>query len=127
MDVLGITTDLPVSALPAAIPFYTAVIGRPADLAPDDRTAEWILHRDPEIALRLIESRADRPDEPTPGTVRVGIGVPDADTERDRLLGQLPEVPAVVTRPGVIALLELRDPDGNRVVLWHDLLARART
>ncbi len=124
MDILGITTDLPVSALPAAVPFYTAVLGRPADLTPDDRTAEWILHRDPEIALRLIESRADRPDEPAPGTVRVGIGVPDANVERDRLLTELPDVPPVRTRPGVIALLELRDPDGNRLVLWHDLLVR---
>jgi catechol 2,3-dioxygenase-like lactoylglutathione lyase family enzyme len=124
VDILGITTDLPVSALPLAVPFYTAVLGRPADLAPDDRTAEWILHRDPEIALRLIESRSDRPDEASPGTVRVGIGVPDAAAERTRLLAHFPELPPVAVRPNVIALLELPDPDGNRLVLWQDLLIR---
>jgi predicted enzyme related to lactoylglutathione lyase len=124
VDILGITTDVPVSALPAATPFYTAVLGRPADLTPDDRTAEWILNRQPEIAFRLVEARADRPGEAPPGTVRVGFGVADADAERRRLAGHLAEVPEVRRRPGVIALLELRDPDGNRVVVWQDLLVR---
>jgi catechol 2,3-dioxygenase-like lactoylglutathione lyase family enzyme len=124
VDIVGITTDVPVSALPIAVPFYTALLGRPADLTPDDRTAEWILNRRPEIAFRLVEARPGQPGEASPGTVRVGFGVPDADAERRRLTGSFAELPEVRYRPGVIALLELRDPDGNRVVVWQDLLPR---
>src|SRR5262249_20338682 len=119
--IIGITTDVPVSALATAVPFYTTVLGRPADLTPDDRTAEWILSKSPEIAFRLIEAR---PGEAPRGTVRVGLGVAGVDAERVRLTGEIADLPEVRRRPGVIALLELRDPDGNRVVIWHDLLTR---
>lgn len=124
MNIVGITTDVPVSALATAVPFYTTLLGRRADVRPDDRTVEWILSKSPEIAFRLLEARPDKPDEARPGTVRVGLGVPDADAEHHRLVGQIAELPEVRRRPGVIALLELRDPDGNRVVLWQDLLTR---
>jgi hypothetical protein len=80
-------------------------LGRPADLTPDDRTAEWILSKSPEIAFRLVESRPNRPGEAPPGTARVGFAVPDADAERRRLTGRLAELPEVRRRPGVIALL----------------------
>lgn len=117
MDIVGITTDVPVGELERAVAFYETVLGRGPDLRPDQQTAEWILRRDPEIAVRLT-ARAERT------AVRIGLGVADVDAERDRLCGVLPDVPPVRCKPGVIALLELRDPDGNLVVLWQDLLSR---
>lgn len=110
--------DLPMASLEAARPFYAAVIGRPPDLNPP-AMAEWILHRDPEIAIRLVET-----DSPSPGSGRVGIGVPDVEAERRRLSELLPSVPDVARKPGVIAKLKLIDPSGNHVTLWQDLLVR---
>jgi hypothetical protein len=105
----------------AALPFYSMVLGRGPDLHPDDRTLEWILHRAPEIAVRAV-ARADWPEPGAP--VRVGLGVADVEAARERSRDVLSELPPVRRKPGVIALLELPDPDGNLVVLWQDLLTR---
>ena len=121
MDIVGITTDLPVIDLGRALPFYSIVLGRGPDLRPDDRTLEWILHRAPEIAVRVV-ARADWPEAGAP--VRLGLGVADVEAARERLRDALTELPPVRRKPGVIALLELQDPDGNLVVLWQDLLTR---
>ena len=120
VDVVGVNVDLPVTSLEAARPFYDAVIGRPSDLNPP-AMAEWILRRDPEVALRLVET-----DSPNPGSGRVGIGVPDVEAERTRLSTLLHSVPDVRRKAGVIAKLELTDPSGNKLTLWQDLLPRSR-
>ena len=119
MDIVGVTTDVPVVDLSRALPFYSMVLGRGPDLRPDDRTLEWILHRAPEIAVRVV-ARADRHEPGAP--VRLGLGVADVDAARERLRYEMPKLPPVRRKPGVIALLELHDPDGNLVVLWQDLL-----
>ena len=119
MDIVGVTIDVPVVELGRALPFYSTLLGRGPDLRPDDRTLEWILHRSPEIAVRVV-AWADRHEDGAP--VRLGLGVADVDAEHERLLDAVPELRPVRRKPGVIALLELRDPDGNLVVLWQDLL-----
>lgn len=118
MEVVGLTVDLPVRSLDAVRRFYEAVISRPPDLD-SPSTAEWILRREPEFALRVVETAA-----PVLWSSRLGIGVADVDAEHARLRPQLDRVPDVRRRPGVIATLELTDPSGNRIVLWQDLLAR---
>jgi predicted enzyme related to lactoylglutathione lyase len=124
VEVIGVTTDVPVADLRRALPFYELVLGRGPDLRPDDRTLEWILHRAPEIAVRLTALR----DGQTGHTaVRLGLGVADLDAEYERLRGAMADVPPIRRKPGVIALLELPDPDGNLVVLWQDLLTTSTT
>ena len=59
MDIVGVTTDVPVVDLGRALPFYSEVLGRGPDLRPDDRTLEWILHRTPEIAVRVVAGRQE--------------------------------------------------------------------
>jgi hypothetical protein len=114
----GLTVDVPVRSVDEARPFYEWLLGRPADLTPAPGTLEWILNAAPQIALRVVA------DDALAGSAHVGIGVADlralrALLERDR------SVPDIRTVPGVIALLELSDGDGNRVVYWEDLLDRA--
>jgi hypothetical protein len=118
MEVVGLTVDLPVRSLDAARPFYDAVMARPPDLNPAG-TVEWILRRDPEVALRVVET-----DVAVLCSGRLGLGVADVDAERARLSPLLDRVPDVRRKPGVIATLELTDPSGNRIVLWQDLLPR---
>jgi hypothetical protein len=52
------------------------------------------------------------------------IGVRDLDGEHARLARHWPYLPPVQRKPGVIAILQLPDPDRNTVVLWQDLLDR---
>lgn len=117
MEITGITADLVVADLQRAAAFYRHIFQRAPDLRPDDHTAEWILHRSPEIALRLVTREGASTDRS-----RVGIGVADLERERARLSTVWPDVPTITTRPGIIAQLEIDDPDGNRVVLWQDLM-----
>jgi hypothetical protein len=112
----GLTVDVPVRSLAEAGPFYELCLDRPADLMPRPGILEWILHEPPQIALRLVE------DPERAGSARVGFGVVDVNVERGRLTRELRGLPEVRAIPGVIALLELRDGDGNGLTLWQDLM-----
>jgi hypothetical protein len=116
MKLTGITTDVPVSSLESAERFYSAALGRSADLAPSSGVLEWILHNPPQIALRLVHG----PERA--GSARIGIGVDDLEAERDRLCQRSVATPEIGVIPDVIALLELQDDDGNQLVFWENLL-----
>ncbi len=116
MTFTGLTTDVAVTSTKAVRDFYRIALGRDEDLAPEAEMLEWILHAVPQVSLRVVE------DASAAGGARVGIGVDDLAAERARLAGSLPDVPEVDIVPGVIALLEITDPDGNRLVFWEDLL-----
>jgi catechol 2,3-dioxygenase-like lactoylglutathione lyase family enzyme len=116
----GITTDIAVSDLQAARAFYRRALGD-EDLVPDAHTLEWILHERPQVALRILAGGSGA------GEARVGIGVDDLEAERSRLERGLDTVPEISVVPGVIALLQLQDPDGNALVFWQDLLPRNDT
>lgn len=109
------TTDIFVSDA-AAWTFWELLLGRPPDLHPDPTTAEWKLAARPEIALRV------RVDADRAGRGRVGLGVPDLGAVVAELGSRLGPLPAITTKPRVIATLELHDPDDNAVVIWQDLL-----
>ena len=116
MPFAGLTTDIFVASIDDAREFYRLALGRDEDLMPGPDTLEWILHPSPQIALRVVQDRS------AAGGSRVGIGVDDIDRERERLSRALDEVPDVDVVPGVIALLEIGDQDGNSLVFWQDLL-----
>ncbi|MEP6526619.1 MAG: hypothetical protein ABJA86_05595 [Nocardioidaceae bacterium] len=120
MTLAGFTADVRANDLEAARAFYAAALGRQPDLNPAPDMAEWILHQVPQIALRILHTTQP------PGGARIGIGVTDLATEHARLRRVLPAVPDLKVVPGVIALVELVDPDGNLLVFWEDLLERAR-
>jgi hypothetical protein len=120
MTLAGFTADVRANDLEVARAFYAAALGRPPDLTPAPDTAEWNLHQAPQIALRILHTPHP------PGGARIGIGVTDLATEHARLRRALPAVPDLEVVPGVIALVELSDPDGNLLVFWEDLLDRPR-
>lgn len=117
----GITTDIAVSDLEAARAFYRRALGWDEDLVQGAHTLEWFLHDRPQVALRLLAGGSGA------GSARVGIGVDDLEAERSRLERAFDTVPEISVVPGVIALLQLQDPDGNLVVFWQDLLRRSNT
>jgi catechol 2,3-dioxygenase-like lactoylglutathione lyase family enzyme len=120
MVLAGFTADVWVTDLEVARAFYATALGRQPDLAPAPEVAEWILHPAPQIALRILQGTV------TSGHARIGIGTTDLATEHTRLARTLPAVPDIEVTPGVIALVELRDPDGNLLVFWQDLLDRTQ-
>jgi hypothetical protein len=76
--------------------------------------------RDPEVAFRITG------DHDSAGHGQLAIGVADLAAERSRLALHWAEVPEATQKPGVIALLRLRDPDANAVTPWQDLLGSRR-
>lgn len=118
LDFAGAAVDVAVSDLDRAERFYAALIGRTCDLRPRPDQREWRLHPAPEVVLRLTANPAGA------GHTAAAIGVRDVAAERTRLALGWPDLPQVQTKPGVIALLRLADPDGNLVTLWQDLLDR---
>lgn len=121
LDFAGAVLDVAVIELDRAEAFYTVLLGRQADLRPQDDQREWRLHRSPEVAFRITA-------EPeSAGHGKLAIGVADLAAERSRLAQQWVDLPAVTEKPGVIALLRLADPDGNKITLWQDLLGSRRS
>jgi hypothetical protein len=120
LDFAGAAVDVAVTDLSQAERFYAVLVGRACDLRPRPDQREWRLHAQPEVVLRLSEL----PD--SAGHSTAAIGVHDLAGERDRLAVDWPHIPDIHTKPGVIALLRLTDPDGNTVVLWQDLLGNHR-
>jgi predicted enzyme related to lactoylglutathione lyase len=116
----GAVLDLCVSDLSRAEEFYAILVGRAPDLRPQPDQCEWRLHREPEVAFRLTK------DQGSAGHGKLSLGVADLAAERSRLLAHWADLPAAVEKPGVIALLHLRDPDANAVTLWQDLLGSRR-
>ena len=111
----GAVLDLSVSDLDRAEAFYQVLIGRPADLRARADQREWRLHLNPEVALRLTR-------EDGAGRGKLALGVVDLAAERARLAQAWADLPEATYKPNVIALLQLRDPDGNVLTLWQDLL-----
>jgi catechol 2,3-dioxygenase-like lactoylglutathione lyase family enzyme len=120
LDFAGAVLDLAVTNLDRSDAFYTALLGRPADLRPQADQREWRLHNSPEVAFRITA-------EPeSAGHGKLALGVADLGAERARLVRHWADLPAITEKSGVIALLRFADPDNNKVTLWQDLLGSRR-
>ena len=112
----GAVLDVGVADLDRAEAFYTILLGREPDLRPQPDQREWFLHRGPEVDLRVTVSPR------TAGCGSISLGVDNLLAERSRLLAHWPDLPEPMEKPGIIALIRMRDPDLNEVTLWQDLM-----
>lgn len=102
-----------VSDLDAARAFYTETLGfEEVYLDTEDRWAR-LVRGDVEVALAEAA-----PDE---GEPVVTVDVADVKAEAERLRAAGVQVGVVLEIPGTIRLLDVFDPDGNRVQLSQDL------
>lgn len=108
----GTTVWYRVRDLDAAREFYTANLGFTESYRADDG---WMrLERDgAEIALAL--------GEPDPDGGVAHVDVEDVKAEAERLRRQGVEVGVVLELYGEIRLLDVGDPDGNRIELGQEL------
>ena len=104
-----------VSDLASARRFYTEQLGfREAYFDEEDR---WARLERGSIEVALAEGRQDQVDDEAIAT----LDVPNLKEEAARLRAAGVEVGVVVEIPGTIRLLDVFDPDGNRIQLSEDI------
>jgi catechol 2,3-dioxygenase-like lactoylglutathione lyase family enzyme len=102
-----------VSDLDQAISFYTRRLGfEEAYVDQEDRWAR-LVRGDVEVSLAEGKPAEDEP--------VLTLDVPDLRAEADRLRAEGVEVGVVLEIPGTIRLLDVFDPDGNRLQLSQDI------
>ena len=102
-----------VSDLEAARSFYTEKLGfEEAYVDTADRWAR-LVRGDVEVALAEGEPQEDE--------AVVTLDVPDVKAEAERLRDEGVNVGVVLEIPGTIRLLDVFDPDGNRLQLSQDI------
>ena len=104
-----------VSNLGLARAFYTDLLGFTETFVADD--GAWVaLDRD-ETEIALAEGELQTDDEAAVAT----IDVEDAKAERERLERRGVRVGTVLELQGAMRLLDVYDPDGNRLQLAEDI------
>jgi len=99
--------------LDAARRFYTELLGFEETYRDDDGTWARLRHGDMEIALAAGEPIED-------GGV-AHVDVPDVKAEAERLRAAGVDVGVVFELHGQIRLVDVLDPDGNRIQLAQDI------
>jgi catechol 2,3-dioxygenase-like lactoylglutathione lyase family enzyme len=108
-----------VSDLEAARAFYTRELG--FDEVYFDAEGKWarLVRNGVEIAIAEGEFEGE-PSSPSDEVV-AAVDVPDVKAEAERLRDAGVDVGVVVEIPGTIRLLDVFDPDGNRLQLTQDV------
>lgn len=96
-----------------AVRWYANLIGRDADMIPVEGVAEWQLADSAWLQVTEDSERA--------GTSTVIVGVNDIETQcRACAEANVPHG-EVIEYPNVIRMLELVDPDGNKIAFVEDI------
>jgi catechol 2,3-dioxygenase-like lactoylglutathione lyase family enzyme len=101
--------------LDAARAFYTGALGFTETFVDDEARWATLDRGDTEVAL--TEGEPDPGDEGGVATIEVG----DVKAERERLERDQVEVGTVLELHGAMRLLDVFDPDGNRIQLTEDV------
>jgi catechol 2,3-dioxygenase-like lactoylglutathione lyase family enzyme len=101
--------------LDAARAFYIGVLGFAETFV--DEEARWATLERGETEVALTEGEPDSGDEGGVAT----IDVEDVKAERDRLEREQVEVGTVLELHGAMRLLDIFDPDGNRIQLTEEV------
>ena len=104
-----------VSDLAAARVFYTEILGFAESFVDEDERWAALDRGATEIALGEGEP------EPGEEDVVATIDVEDVKAERERLERAQVEVGTVLELPGLMRLVDVFDPDGNRIQLSQEL------
>jgi catechol 2,3-dioxygenase-like lactoylglutathione lyase family enzyme len=102
----------PVRDLDAGRAFYTGVLGFEETFA--DENARWASFRRGDMEIALWEARGDE------GGV-ASVTVPDVRVEVERLRAAGVEVGVIVELHGQVRIVDVFDPDGNRIQLTEEV------
>lgn len=98
--------------LDAGRAFYTGVLGFEEAFA--DEEARWVRLRRGDMEIALWEARGDE------GGV-ASVVVADVRAEADRLREAGVDVGVIVELPGQVRIVDVFDPDGNRIQLTEEV------
>jgi catechol 2,3-dioxygenase-like lactoylglutathione lyase family enzyme len=101
--------------LDAARAFYIGVLGFAETFVDDE--ARWVTLERGETEVALTEGERDSGDEGGVAT----IDVEDVKAERERLEREQVDVGTVLELHGAMRLLDVFDPDGNRIQLTEEV------
>jgi predicted enzyme related to lactoylglutathione lyase len=96
---------IPTADLDRAIAFYTAVLGRPADIVASDDEVMWQVREGGWLYLVL--------DPPRAGHALVAVAVPDLDATIVELVGRGLPRPDIEVLEGIGRKAPVTDPEGN--------------
>jgi catechol 2,3-dioxygenase-like lactoylglutathione lyase family enzyme len=99
--------------LAAARAFYRNVLGFDETFADED--GRWARLRRDDMEIALWEAQGDE------GGV-ASVSVPDLRAEVDRLRGEGVEVGVILELHGQVRLVDVFDPDGNRIQLTEEIV-----
>jgi predicted enzyme related to lactoylglutathione lyase len=112
-NINSVIAVVPVKDQETAVEWYKKLFGRVADIIPVEGVAEWELAENAWIQVTADPGQA--------GSTTVVIGVNDIDTQCIALADA--DVPhgEVVEYPEIIKMVEVLDPDGNKVAFVQDI------
>lgn len=116
-NIVNVIAVVPVKDHSVAVTWYAQLLGRAADLVPDEGVAEWQIADGAWIQVGLDPDRA--------GSTTVIIGVRDLEAQRRECESSGVTLGETVEYPDIIRMAEAEDPDGNKVAFVQDLTSGA--
>ena len=112
-NINSVIAVVPVKNQDAAVGWYKKLFGRDADIVPMEGVAEWQLAENAWIQVTADPERA--------GTATAIIGVNDIEVQCSACAASNVSHGEVVEIPEIIKMVEVIDPDGNKVVFVQDI------
>ena len=112
-NINSVIAVLPVKDQDTAVGWYKKLLGRDADIIPVEGVAEWQLAENAWLQVTADPERA--------GSTTVIIGVNDIDVQCNACAAANLPHGEVVVLPEIIKMVEVIDPDGNKVTFVQDI------
>lgn len=116
-NINSVIAVVPVRDQNTAVEWYKKLLGRDADVVPVEGVAEWQLAKNAWLQVAADPERA--------GSTTVVIGVNDIDAQCRACASANVSHGEVVEYPEVIKMIEVIDPDGNKVSFVQDISNKA--
>ncbi len=112
-NIVSVIAVVPVNDQNIGVEWYKTVLGQEADVIPMETVAEWQLAGNAWLQVTVDPDRA--------GNASVIIGVNDLETQCKVLSEAGVAHGEIVEYPEIIKMVEVMDPDGNKVAFVQDI------
>ena len=112
-NINNVIAVVPVRDQDTAVGWYKTLLGRDADVVPVEGVAEWQLAENAWLQVTTDPERA--------GNTTVIIGVNDIDAQCSACASANVSHGEIVEYPEIIKMIEVIDPDGNKVAFVQDI------
>ncbi|MBC3832319.1 VOC family protein [Undibacterium amnicola] len=110
---INVTSVVPVKDFEASFSWYQTFFGREPDVVPMEGIAEWQFAENAWVQVSVDPDRA--------GSTSVALCVKDVEAQRTALTSLHLAVGEIVEYPDIIKMVEIVDPDGNKISFVQNL------